>query len=104
MGKAHTYYRFLEDTAIQRERFSILNGIMALITAKSLIAMLKDSVSVTAPVFAAFSLTQWVNIAMAHECWNFKEPQYNIAARRNYGLPRPDGYRSGPSYWIIPGL
>jgi RHS repeat-associated protein len=46
----------------------------------------------------------WGQIALFHAAWNKKESRYNMDARRDYTKDRPDEYRSGPSYWLIPGL
>ena len=101
-GKSNINYDMWES--VHRDRFEIIREICEAIAAKNMIKSSKIGLS-TALFGLTFGMSNWMNIGFAHHYWNAKEPQYDIDTRRRIDDRREvPGYRSGPSYWLIPGI
>ena len=101
IGQASTMYD-MRGEPYSLPRAAVVLGICKLISITKLIESIDQGGNVLPFAFVVAETSLWTHVGLAHRYWNIKEEGYNIAARRNYGEPRPDGYRSGPSSWKLP--
>jgi RHS repeat-associated protein len=98
LGRTHTDYAMVGKPE-EFDRAEVVKWICKIILVTKTIEAINKH-SVTPAAFSALEMSIWINISLAHNYWNKQEPEYNIDERRRK-IARPDGYRSGPSYWLF---
>jgi hypothetical protein len=103
LARSTTHYTMLGEPDQSHTRSDIVGSIITILLATKFIEAIDKGGNVTPLACWLLETSLWGHTGIAHHYWDRKESQYNMDARRNSDK-RPDEFRSGPSYWLVPGL